>query len=377
MTTNEKLLMLFVILLLGLILCSFLGGRGCSKEGFESASGATITSENGNLMINGEPLTETDGNSNTYKNKDWSVSFDQYGNANATDASGEYTTESFEAEGTEPTSGSSGSSGSSGYYPSSDTSDSYDHYSGSYSTTYTGDNGTATVTKIDDKGRLITVNDSGSIKLYYIPNSGTKGTTKNGPNDGTATIVTNGDNSAYILITMPDGTKYTYYANYNKNQNQNNTSSSSTSTQNDVNNLNSPGSDYANAYVYTGPGGNSAGAVTTPAGNTYVGTNYDTNANANAYYNSLPQGINANQIPPGQEDLYILKSQVVPPVCPRCPDPIVQSSESVDLSKVPPCPPCARCPEPAFDCKKVPNYNAFNPDYMPVPVISDFSGFGM
>jgi hypothetical protein len=373
MTTNEKLLMLFVILLLGLILCSFLGGRGCSKEGFESASGATITSENGNLMINGEPLTETDGNSNTYKNKDWSVSFDQYGNANATDASGEYTTESFEAEGTEPTSGSSGSSGSSGYYPSSDTSDSYDHYSGSYSTTYTGDNGTATVTKIDDKGRLITVNDSGSIKLYYIPNSGTKGTTKNGPNDGTATIVTNGDNSAYILITMPDGTKYTYYANYNKNQNQNNTSSSSTSTQNDVNNLNSPGSDYANAYVYTGPGGNSAGAVTTPAGNTYVGTNYD----SNAYYNSLPQGINANQIPPGQEDLYILKSQVVPPVCPRCPDPIVQSSESTDLSKCPPCPPCARCPEPAFDCKKVPNYNAFNPDYMPVPVISDFSGFGM
>jgi hypothetical protein len=174
---------------------------------------------------------------------------------------------------------------------------------------------------------------------------------------------------------MPDGTKYTYYTNYNKNSN--NTSTSSTSTQNDVNNLNSAGSDYANAYTYTGPGGNTAGAVTTPAGNTYVGTNYDTNANANAYYNSLPQGINANQIPPGQEDLYILKSQVVPPVCPRCPDPIVQSSESVDLSKVPPCPPCARCPEPAFDCKKVPNYNAFNPDYMPVPVISDFSGFGM
>lgn len=374
MTTNEKLLMLFVILLLGLILCSFLGGRGCSKEGFESANGATITSENGNLMINGEPLTATDGNSNTYKNKDWSVYFDQYGNANATGASGDYTTESFEAEGeTADTSGSSSgtTSSSSDYYPSSDTSDSYDHYSGSYSTTYTGDNGTATVTKIADKGRLITVNDSGSIKLYYIPNSGTKGTTKNGPNDGTATIVTNGDSSAYILITMPDGTKYTYYANYN--QNSNNTSSTSTSSQSDVNNLNSAGTDYANAYVYTGPGGNSAGAVTTPAGNTYVGTNYD----SNAYYNSLPQGINANQIPPGQEDLYILKSQVVPPVCPRCPDPIVQSSESADLSKCPPCPPCARCPEPAFDCKKVPNYNAFNPDYMPVPVISDFSGFGM
>ena len=34
----------------------------------------------------------------------------------------------------------------------------------------------------------------------------------------------------------------------------------------------------------------------------------------------------------------------------------------------PPCPPCARCPEPAFDCKKVPNYNAFNQSFMPVPV---------
>lgn len=371
MTTNEKLLMLFVILLLGLILCSFLGGRGCSKEGFESSSGAIVTKEDGNLMINGQPLTATDENSNMYKSKDWSVSFDQYGNANATNASGDYTTESFEIE--------DGTSSSSMSYPSSntDTSDSYDHYSGSYSTTYTGDNGTATVTKISDKGKLITVNDSGSIKLYYVPNSGAKGTTKNGPNDGTATIVTNGSGSAYVLITMPDGTKYTYYTDYNKNQNQNQSQSQTndTSSQGDVNNLNSPGTDYANAYVYTGPGGNSAGAVTTPAGNTYVGTN--ANTNSYSYYNSLPPGINANQIPPGQEDLYILKSQVVPPVCPKCPDPIIQSNDSTDITKCPPCPPCARCPEPAFDCKKVPNYNAFNPDYMPVPVISDFSGFGM
>jgi hypothetical protein len=25
----------------------------------------------------------------------------------------------------------------------------------------------------------------------------------------------------------------------------------------------------------------------------------------------------------------------------------------------------------------VPNYNAFNPSYMPVPVLTDFSNFGM
>ena len=72
-----------------------------------------------------------------------------------------------------------------------------------------------------------------------------------------------------------------------------------------------------------------------------------------------------------------MKSQVVPPVCPKCPDPIVQCPDKVDTNKIPPCPPCQRCPEPAFDCKKVPNYNAFNQDYMPVPVLSDFSTFGM
>jgi hypothetical protein len=47
------------------------------------------------------------------------------------------------------------------------------------------------------------------------------------------------------------------------------------------------------------------------------------------------------------------------------------------MNKCPPCPPCARCPEPAFECKKVPNYSAFNPNYMPVPVLSGFSTFGM
>jgi hypothetical protein len=82
-------------------------------------------------------------------------------------------------------------------------------------------------------------------------------------------------------------------------------------------------------------------------------------------------------IPSGQEDLYILKSQVVPPVCPVCPTPIVQPSGETDVTKCPPCPPCNRCVEPSFDCKKVPNYKAFNPDSMPVPVLNDFSSFGM
>jgi hypothetical protein len=107
------------------------------------------------------------------------------------------------------------------------------------------------------------------------------------------------------------------------------------------------------------------------------GTNSNYINNSGNYNNSLPNGIPASQIPTGQEDLYILKSQVVPPVCPACPEPIVQCPTNIDLDQCPPCPACARCQEPSFDCKKVPNYNAFNPQDMPVPVLNDFSSFGM
>ena len=48
---------------------------------------------------------------------------------------------------------------------------------------------------------------------------------------------------------------------------------------------------------------------------------------------------------------------------PKCPNPR-------------PCPPCGRCPEPSFDCKKVPNYSSTS-NVLPVPVLTDFSQFGM
>ena len=84
--------------------------------------------------------------------------------------------------------------------------------------------------------------------------------------------------------------------------------------------------------------------------------------------------VSHSQIPQGDEDLYILKSQVVPPVCPACP-PVMACPSSKE--KCPPCPPCARCPEPAFECKKVPNYSGQNDSYLPQPVMSDFSQFGL
>ena len=87
----------------------------------------------------------------------------------------------------------------------------------------------------------------------------------------------------------------------------------------------------------------------------------------------MPPGVPASQIPPGQQDLYILKSQVVPPVCPVCPANIANTEDK----KCPPCPSPQRCPEPAFECKKVPNYNAITNDQIPVPVLNDFTSFGM
>ena len=88
-------------------------------------------------------------------------------------------------------------------------------------------------------------------------------------------------------------------------------------------------------------------------------------------YNPPGMGLPGSQIPPGQEDLYILKSQVVPPVCPACPTGACTRDEPC-----PACPACARCPEPSFECKKVPNYNSINEDYLPQPIVSDFSSFG-
>ena len=93
----------------------------------------------------------------------------------------------------------------------------------------------------------------------------------------------------------------------------------------------------------------------------------------NSASSALPKGIRRSDIPPGKEDMYILKTEVVPPVCPACP----QSAACPKQEKCQPCPPCARCPEPAFECKKVPNYASSNDNYLPRPVTADFSQFGM
>lgn len=127
---------------------------------------------------------------------------------------------------------------------------------------------------------------------------------------------------------------------------------------NNVNTSTVYGPNGGSAEVKEGPYGAQAAKVTGPAGNSAVVAN--------------PNGVIRREIPRGDEDLYILKSEIVPPVCPKCPT-ICPNNRT---EPPPPCPPCARCPEPAFDCKKVPNYNSNNDRYLPKPMLSDFSTFG-
>lgn len=83
---------------------------------------------------------------------------------------------------------------------------------------------------------------------------------------------------------------------------------------------------------------------------------------------ALPPGIPKSKIPPGQENLYILKSEIVPPVCPACPacpacpTPVCPKP---DDSQCPPCPAPGRCPPSAFGCQRVPLYQNMNSGVMP------------
>jgi len=235
-----------------------------------------------------------------------------------------------------------------------------------------------------------TTNSYESASSYVYPPASTNSTITStiyyGPYGATARIVQTAD-SYYIIISYPNGQTTIYKSN------------------NPVNSNNIYitiyyGANGGKAIFINGNNGNYALEVTMPNGNiilftvtpTTTNNNYDSSANTTTsmnmypgtmggmgdsynYSSSLPPGIPASQIPKGSEDLYILKSEVVPPVCPACPTlPCNMQSEK---ETCPPCPACARCPQPNFECKKVPNYDALAEEYIPVPVLNDFSQFGM
>jgi hypothetical protein len=332
----NKLLLLFIILLLGLVLCHFLG-RGSHTEGFgNEAQVETITG------VSGKPVTAT--------------------NTDTSSANSMLTT-------------------STPY-------DNYNHFDkSSYPTKFYGPNGTtATILNKDGKYSLVIIDTAGKTTVYTVeaPSADTTitQTTFYGPNGGTAKITKDNNGNYIINVMKPDGTTMIYTVTTTQGQTVPPSQENMTSTQS----------------TYTVGQGYSSLASSGSTGS----SGYD-------YSSSLPKGIPKSMIPPGQEDLYILKSEVVPPVCPACPacsrgvssgssnsgltpgNGVKSSNASnstgsfldsfsnnyMESTKCPPCPPCARCPEPAFDCKKVPNYNSINNSYLPMPVLSDFSNFGM
>ena len=260
--------------------------------------------------------------------------------------------------------------------------DNYDHYSRTSSpTTYYGQNGgTAKLMNNNGVYSIVITSSSGQTTAYML-NSKTGQTyssnnisqftnsTFYGPNGATATVFSNTGGQYAIKITM-NGTTTIYTPNNAYTFNNANTNQySDTNTNSNYYGKQSTWQNGASAGYIRGPNGGSAGYAQGPYGGTAA---YAQGPNGNtAVYT---QGIPASQIPQGQQDLYILKSEIVPPVCPACPACINNSSGSSD--KPPPCPACARCPESSFECKKVPNYDTMNKNNIPHAILHNYSTFG-
>lgn len=307
---NTEALFLFLILLLGLVLCSFLGGR----EGFDTPAPPTSAS----------PST--------------SQSYNSY-------------------------------------------SDYYNHFTGSGSVA-TLQNGMVFTDPSGDKITVVVNSDgtnslqllsSGQTTPMVLTSSAQSPTTFSAPFGGvTAVVVTGSDGQVTIQVSIQGRVIVFSAPTTTTNTNTNSNTGTTTSSTQYYGSTGYPIQPSPYALAYQGPNGGSAYYAQGPRGGS-IGYVQGPNAYANAQGSALPAGIPRSQIPPGQEDLYILKSEVVPPVCPACPT----SSACPRQEKCPPCPACARCPEPSFECKKVPNYSAMNNDYLPTPVLNDFSQFGM
>jgi hypothetical protein len=392
---NTEALFLFLILLLGLLLCSFLGGN-CGNEGFTGdLSGIDSTKQSDNNNNNNNNNNRINKNNNMSTNgasTSSNVSYDNYNHFNGestqlangttfygenggslvvnTDSNGQQSLQVTLANGEQPMTFSSSQQSS---YK-----ENYTNYYGNNgtATTFYGPSGaTATVVNGDNGHQAINVQTSSGSYTYTQSGSNPDKTTSTQYYGSTGTPIQQSSSSlAYQesyggsagSVTGPQGNT-AYYA-----QGPNGNTVVGTSNNSYTGSANSYQGPYGgSAGSVTGPQGNSAYYAQGPNGNTVAGTS--TNEYNDQYYNSLPDGISRSQIPSGQEDLYILKSQVVPPVCPACP----VGAACPRQEKCPPCPACARCPEPSFECKKVPNYNAIGNDGVPTPVLSDFSSFGM
>jgi len=483
---NTEALFLFLILLLGLVLCSFLGGN-CNKEGLTNNTNTVYNGPNGatasmSTNSSGTPIitlnqtsgsssvifTQSSSNPNLFTNPFGFTASLSNGNiviATPNNGPTQTFTSSSSPSSTSSTSTSSPSSQvvtssplsylssllpSTSSSSSSNNIDNYNHYTGSGTSSqiqngmvFTDASGDTITVATNSNGsqtlQMLTAGQSTPMVLSSTPSSNTNITPQ--PNTfyapfGGVTAVITSDSNGQTAVQVNVGSNSVMFTQSSSNSLSNQTtpsqyygstgstiqtspynlaytgannlygdvSSAASSLYGDIssgfNNL-SQYATGANTAQYYGPYGGSAGYAQGPYGGSagyaqgpyggsvgYAQGPYgNTVAGAgNPYYSTLPQGISANQIPPGQQDLYILKSEIVPPVCPACP----QSTACPRQEPCPPCPACARCPEPAFECKKVPNYNAINQEQLPSygdiygnsysstnfqPMLNDFSQF--
>jgi len=347
MTMSNKAIFLFIILLLGLILCSFLGR--CYSEGFTSSSSTTATEPNIGVTASttssyGSGTSDSNGVANNVAN-----SYDNYDHY-------------------------SGSAHPTTFYGPNGGTAKLVNANGQYAITLTDSNGQTTTYMVQgaDTGASASANTSASTSTNASTTNSIMANVSNktfyGPNGGSASVYASTNGQYAIEITLPNGTSTIYTATnsymYNDQSAASAAADSPTTSTSTAATTTAPTADYTNNYknnYYNDP------SLTANGGASSSSANED-----GTYDSSMPQGIPKGMIAPGQEDLYILKSEIVPPVCPACP----QSGACPRKEKCPACKPCGRCPEPNYNCKLVPNYSAGN-QFLPTPVLNSFSTFGM
>ena len=334
---NSDVLFIFLILLFGLLVCSFLGNM-YPKEGMK-------LNNNRNQDDNSDDSDSDDDDSSISNN------YDNY-NHFSKESSPLSTGNTFYSE------------------------------SGGTVTVGTNNDGSQSLTLTLAKGgNPITLNQSKEGYTNY--SSSNDGAIKfYGPNNTSATVVKKNGQTAIKITTDNDTTIFTQQGSIS-NTNNNSPSRYYGATGTYGGPVNPPGPAGGSGSGYNPPG---------PAGGYGSGSGYNPPGPAGGYgsgsgYNppgprggpgvgapgagALPDGIPRRMIPGGDEDLYILKSEVVPPVCPACPS----AASCPRQEPCPACPPCGRCPEAPFECKKVPNYNAISDRFLPAPVVNSFSSF--
>jgi hypothetical protein len=211
--------------------------------------------------------------------------------------------------------------------------DNYNHYTKStHPVVFYAPSGKAQIIHTSSGATLvITDSSSGEVTVFYISGGSTKSYV--GPNGATATIFTDKNGDKAVKVAWPNGRTVVY-------------------TIHQQSSWSSEQAQYDDSEYNSG-----------------VGSSYNT------VQEPISGGVRRRDIPDEDLDLYVLKSSINNMTCPKCPDNVVITKPAA--TECPACPPCGRCPQPAFTCRKVPDYGAIGSENLPQPVLNNFSSFGM